>query len=128
MSDSRPASGTGGFGPPTTYYGAIGLSLVGLVLGILWAMNAADGPMAFHGVVFTLFSVACLWGVFDRLRRGGPRPDFATDDGYNFAVVRAGAIASTFWGVIGFVVGLVIALQLAAPALNFDWPIRISVD
>ena len=31
-------------------------------------------------------------------------------------------IASTFWGLIGFVAGLWIALQLAFPALNFDLP------
>ncbi|MGD8325662.1 MAG: cytochrome-c oxidase, cbb3-type subunit I [Sphingomonadales bacterium] len=42
---------------------------------------------------------------------------------YNEGVVRAGVIASTFWGVVGFLVGTIIAWQLAFPDLNFDNPI-----
>lgn len=41
---------------------------------------------------------------------------------YQDGVVRAGAIATVFWGIVGFSVGLLIALQLAFPALNFDLP------
>jgi cytochrome c oxidase cbb3-type subunit I len=33
-------------------------------------------------------------------------------------VVRAGVVATTFWGVVGFLVGVVIAFQLAFPSLN----------
>ena len=40
---------------------------------------------------------------------------------YMDGVVRAGVIATTFWGVVGFLVGVVIAFQLAFPALNFEW-------
>jgi cytochrome c oxidase cbb3-type subunit I len=36
-------------------------------------------------------------------------------------VVRAGVIATAFWGAVGFLVGVVIAFQLAFPSLNFDW-------
>jgi cytochrome c oxidase cbb3-type subunit I len=39
---------------------------------------------------------------------------------YLDGVVRAGVIATTFWGVVGFLVGVVIAFQLAFPALNID--------
>ncbi len=42
-------------------------------------------------------------------------------DGYMDDVVRAGVIATTFWGVVGFLVGVVIAFQLAFPALNFEF-------
>ena len=35
-------------------------------------------------------------------------------------VVRFGVIATTFWGVVGFLVGVVIAFQLAFPALNLS--------
>lgn len=41
---------------------------------------------------------------------------------YQDSIVRAGITATVFWGVIGFLVGLVIALQLAFPVLNFDLP------
>ncbi len=46
----------------------------------------------------------------------------AVDQGeYLDSVVRAGAIATAFWGVVGFLVGVVIAFQLAFPSLNFEW-------
>ena len=41
-------------------------------------------------------------------------------DEYNDGVIRAGAIATTVWGLVGFLVGVVIALQLAFPQLNLD--------
>jgi len=41
---------------------------------------------------------------------------------YNMRVVQYGTVATVFWGVVGFTVGLIIALQLAFPALNFDLP------
>jgi cytochrome c oxidase cbb3-type subunit I/II len=39
---------------------------------------------------------------------------------YDNRIVRDFAIATVFWGVIGMTVGLLIALQLVFPALNFD--------
>ena len=39
---------------------------------------------------------------------------------YNLAIVKMFTIATVFWGVVGFAVGLLIALQLAFPALNFE--------
>ncbi|MCS6878409.1 MAG: cytochrome-c oxidase, cbb3-type subunit I [Geminicoccaceae bacterium] len=39
---------------------------------------------------------------------------------YNEDVVRWFAIATVFWGVVGFIVGTFIAFQLAFPVLNFD--------
>ena len=36
-------------------------------------------------------------------------------------VIRAGVIAAGFWGVVGFLVEVFIAFQLAFRALNFDW-------
>lgn len=41
---------------------------------------------------------------------------------YHETVIKYCAVATVFWGVVGFMVGLVIALQLAWPALNFDLP------
>ncbi|MGO7863756.1 cytochrome-c oxidase, cbb3-type subunit I, partial [Rhizobium ruizarguesonis] len=38
--------------------------------------------------------------------------------GYFDEVIRYGLIATVFWGVVGFLVGVVIALQLAFPDLN----------
>ncbi|MFA9230447.1 MAG: cytochrome-c oxidase, cbb3-type subunit I, partial [Microgenomates group bacterium] len=39
---------------------------------------------------------------------------------YMDGVVRAGVIATTLWGVVGFLVGVVIAFQLAFPSLNIE--------
>ena len=39
---------------------------------------------------------------------------------YNEHVVKQFVIAATFWGVVGFLVGVIIALQLAFPVLNLD--------
>jgi cytochrome c oxidase cbb3-type subunit 1 len=41
---------------------------------------------------------------------------------YNYKIVRQFAIATVFWGVVGMLVGVFIAAQLAWPALNFDVP------
>ena len=39
---------------------------------------------------------------------------------YNYKVVRQFAVATIFWGVVGMLVGVFIAAQLAWPQLNFD--------
>ncbi len=41
---------------------------------------------------------------------------------YHDDVVRQFALATIFWGVIGMLVGVILAAQLAWPALNFDVP------
>ena len=94
------------------------------VLGLLLAARAADTGIYVHGLLFFLFGVI---GVFwliaresvsltERSRRAPER------ESYNEAIVRAGVIASLFWGVVGFVVGVVIAFQLVWPGLNLDLP------
>jgi len=44
----------------------------------------------------------------------------AAEAGYVEAPIRAFAIATAFWGVVGFLVGVAIAAQLAFPLLNLD--------
>jgi cytochrome c oxidase cbb3-type subunit 1 len=46
----------------------------------------------------------------------------AATDTYNYAVVRQFAVMTVVWGIVGMAVGLLIAAQLAWPALNFDIP------
>ena len=41
---------------------------------------------------------------------------------YNYKVVRQFAVMTVVWGVVGMLVGVLIAAQLAWPALNFDTP------
>jgi cbb3-type cytochrome oxidase subunit 1 len=39
---------------------------------------------------------------------------------YNYKVVRQFAIMTVVWGIVGMTVGVLIAAQMAWPALNFD--------
>ncbi|MDR3480236.1 MAG: cbb3-type cytochrome c oxidase subunit I, partial [Burkholderiaceae bacterium] len=41
---------------------------------------------------------------------------------YNYKVVKQFTIATVLWGVVGMLVGVIIAAQLVWPALNFDIP------
>ncbi|MGD8783386.1 MAG: cytochrome-c oxidase, cbb3-type subunit I [Thioalkalispiraceae bacterium] len=41
---------------------------------------------------------------------------------YNYKVVRQFAVMTIVWGVVGILVGVIIAAQLVWPALNFDLP------
>ncbi len=43
-------------------------------------------------------------------------------DTYNYKVVRQFAIMTVVWGIVGMLVGVVIAAQLVWPELNFDVP------
>ncbi len=48
-----------------------------------------------------------------------PAPAASTET-YNYKVVRQFAVMTVIWGVVGMLVGVFIAAQLAWPALNFD--------
>ncbi|MFT4798151.1 MAG: cytochrome c oxidase cbb3-type subunit 1 [Candidatus Azotimanducaceae bacterium] len=45
-----------------------------------------------------------------------------SETSYNYQVVRQFSIMTIVWGVVGMLVGVVIAAQLTWPALNFDLP------
>src|SRR4030065_698056 len=46
----------------------------------------------------------------------------AQQDTYNYKVVRQFAVMTVVWGIVGMLVGVLIAAQMAWPALNFDIP------
>ncbi|MCG6975312.1 MAG: cytochrome-c oxidase, cbb3-type subunit I [Acidiferrobacterales bacterium] len=46
----------------------------------------------------------------------------ATQDTYNYSVVRQFSVMTIIWGVVGMLVGVLIAAQMAWPVLNFDTP------
>ena len=104
----------------------IALLSLGALIGLIMAGVAADDGMRLHGAVVF---VVCVLGAFTLIRRrlAGTTsnvPVLGTPEGvvYNDAIVRVGVVMSMFWGIVGFLVGLVIALQLAFPALNLDLP------
>ncbi|GAB4507398.1 MAG: cytochrome-c oxidase, cbb3-type subunit I [Sulfuricaulis sp.] len=46
----------------------------------------------------------------------------AAQETYNYKVVRQFAVMTVIWGIVGMLVGVLIAAQMAWPALNFDIP------
>ena len=100
-----------------------GLFAAGALYGVLVALRAADPGFAFHGVLLLAFCIAAVALTVRAARAPAPALMLSGErPNYNEAIVRAGVIASTFWGLVGFAAGLWIALQLAFPALNFDLP------
>ncbi len=89
-----------------------------LVLGFVWATLAAarggDPTMMPHAymlmLVFALGIFALVYGVTQNKFVYDP---YEYDDG----VVKAGVYATIFWGIAGMLVGVIIASQLAFPAL-----------
>ena len=77
-----------------------------------------DWPYSVHAFIIML----CALYVFIRTLRQVGEPVPAAVTGYQDDVVRAGVIATAFWGVVGMLVGVYIAFQLAFPALNLDLP------
>jgi cytochrome c oxidase cbb3-type subunit I len=93
------------------------LAFTAMVLG-------ADQAYSIHmgiACLAALIAMAASMNKFDFLTQrfpvqGGP----AMASHYDDDPVRWGAIATLFWGIAGFTVGLIIALQLAFPALNLN--------
>ncbi len=94
--------------------------LVGVVaLGaLIIAANAADPMMAAHAWLFFFLTVGGLLitGLWAGARNGRNPFDPAF---YEDTIVKFGVAASMFWGIAGFLVGLIIALQLSFPGLFY---------
>lgn len=99
-------------------YGALGASGL-LALGL--AANAQDTLFGTH---MWMIALAAFGVIAYKLKTYDPTAPAVVVDasGYLDGVIRAGVIATVFWGIVGFLVGVVIALQLAFPALNLDLP------
>jgi len=87
------------------------------VLAAIAANYARDLPYMVNALTVMLAaSVTFLW-VLRSI--GDARPVVANE--YNDGVIRAGVIATSLWGVVGFLAGTFIAFQLAFPDLNFGF-------
>jgi cytochrome c oxidase cbb3-type subunit 1 len=96
------------------------LAILGLVVvcAAIAANYARDVAYLVHALLI-MASAALLFLL--QLRRTGEPPVPAPENEYMDGPVKAAAIATAFWGVVGFLAGVFIAFQLAFPALNFDW-------
>ncbi len=98
------------------YVKLILLGLIALLAAI--AANMARDPAYMVNAIVVMLVAG---GMFVWALRQVDEPARVIDrTQYMDDVVRFGVIATTFWGVVGFLVGVVIAFQLAFPALNLS--------
>ena len=93
------------------------------IFSIVIAAKAYTPEYAFHAYLFAAGSVAAIFAIVNRYFERSPEPAPLTVDGkpnYNMGPVKFATVASVFWGIAGFTVGLWIALELAFPMLNLD--------
>jgi cytochrome c oxidase cbb3-type subunit 1 len=87
-------------------------------IGFRFATDGASPAINFHGVVMLIS--AALAAVYVATHTSDVKADRA--EGYFDGPIRVAVIACVFWGVAGFLVGDILAWQLAFPALNLDLP------
>ena len=95
------------------------------LLCLVAAAKAQDAPFAFHAYLGAAASVAAVFAIFNRYfarPAEAPAQEIDGKPNYNFGPVKFSTVMAMFWGIAGFTVGLVAALQLAYPVLNFDLP------
>ena len=100
-----------------------GLWFLAAMLALAAAAGAADQAFAVHMTILCLAALlaagsAMIRGQYGRLAE--PAAAIASASRYDDDPVRWGVVATTLWGVVGLLVGLVIALQLTFPLLNLN--------
>ncbi|MCL2714074.1 MAG: cytochrome-c oxidase, cbb3-type subunit I [Alphaproteobacteria bacterium] len=108
--------------------GEAGLAAVFLLLTLLCAFaatKALDVPFQIHVSLGAVASLAALFVIVKNyMKRPAALPpaEIRGQPNYNLGPIKFSTFMAMFWGLAGFLVGLVIASQLAWPALNFDLP------
>ncbi len=99
------------------YLWLIVLAVIALMAAMA-ANFARDGAYQFHAILVMLIAA----GVFLYVLSHTNDPPKEAPTGYMDDVIRAGVIATAFWGIAGFLAGTYIAFELAFPLLNLDLP------
>jgi len=106
--DYQPARSPN-FGAEIPFIGAF--LAAGALVALIVAARTSDPAMSAHAMMFLLAFVAGGFALVHHVTSGAtPEPS-----AYEFGVVKAGVFASVFWGIAGFLVGVIIAAQLAFP-------------
>src|SRR4051812_22276661 len=90
------------------------LTAMGSLLAIVATGLSPDPLFRFQGYIFTVAGVIASFALLAGLTSGRFRPQPGE---YMDGVIRAGVIATMFWGIAGLLAGVVIAAQLAFPRL-----------
>jgi len=95
-----------------------------LLLALAGYAMAADWGFAAHMAIIGLAALVGVWVTVSKADYGAIARGILKsppDDGrYYDDVIRWGVIATVFWGLVGMLAGLYIALELVYPALNFS--------
>ncbi|MDH2347179.1 MULTISPECIES: cytochrome-c oxidase, cbb3-type subunit I [unclassified Bradyrhizobium] len=92
---------------------------------VIASAKALDAPFAFHaalGAAGSLAAVFCIVNRYFDRPAALPPAEVNGRPNYNMGPIKFSSFMAVFWGIAGFLVGLIIASQLAWPALNFDLP------
>ena len=95
------------------------LALTSLVI----AGKAWTTAYSFHAMLFAIGSATAVFKIVERyMDRPAELPPREIDGkpNYNYGPIKFATVASVFWGVAGFTIGLWIALELAFPGFNLD--------
>jgi cytochrome c oxidase cbb3-type subunit 1 len=98
-----------------------GLLAVIALIAMLGAALAHDSQFAIHMGMIAIIAVALAIYRLRTMDVSGEAVSVKADEGgYMDGPVRYGTIATLFWGLAGFLVGVLIAFQLAFPELNLE--------
>ncbi len=106
----------------TAFFAAGSYALFGLLALFMIATSTTSG-FAVHGIIIL---IACILAAVTTLHKlqPGERGEWIIPDrsngGYHDEVIKYGVMATIIWGVVGFLVGVIAAAQLAWPALNLN--------
>ncbi|MGP8193444.1 MAG: cytochrome-c oxidase, cbb3-type subunit I [Methylovirgula sp.] len=103
---------------------AAGLSLFAL-FALFIASRAWEPAYAFHAVLFAAASAAGAFAIINRYyARPAERPPQVIDGkpNYNYGPLKFATVATIFWAIAAFSLGVYAALELSFPFLNFDLP------
>lgn len=91
------------------------LLALGSVLALIVVARTTDGLMAAHAMMFLAAFIAGAFALVHHVSSG----KVLDQSVYETGIVKAGVFASVFWGIAGFLVGVIIAAQLAFPNLFY---------
>jgi cytochrome c oxidase cbb3-type subunit 1 len=89
-------------------------------IGFVVMTGTQSSAMAFHGVL--LFAGGVAGAIFVLSKSFGDQAFHGSKEEYMDGPIKVTVVMAVFWGIAGFIVGDVLAWQLAFPALNLDLP------
>ncbi len=102
---------------------ALGVIAV-ICVGLWFMLQSSEAAMKFHGAVFAITAIVV--GLIILLGFIDGRTDSLSGTGesqiYNDGPIKFATVATVFWGVAGFMIGDILAWQMAYPILNLDLP------